>query len=154
MYFTFLIFITWVSSHIFSKKPVIIYKEYFVDEKLIRTDIYDKNPILDVEKNDVDMICCTYFYDGKIYKIIIDDFYDLSSINLKKRDIITEAYITDEGQSEIIDVTDIIIQHAGPYQDFHKTNRLYKSMMTFDVNMCGKMLLTIKMCENDIYIEL
>mgnify|MGYP000005820886 FL=1 len=156
MYFTLLIPIVLIWTFFSSKRPKILYKEYLVGNGNFCYDIFNKNPILDTEKEGVEHIICTYFYNGRIHKIIVDDFFDIRGINLNNRDKIERAYVQSQDESydemnEAIDVTDIIKEYAGPYQDFHDYKRDYRKMIPFKVKTNNKMFLTIKFY-NDQYM--
>lgn len=149
MYFTLLIPIALAWVFFSSRKPRILYKEYLMDDELFCYEIFNKDPVLDTKKEGVDKIICTYFYNGRIHKIIVDDFFDIRGINLIHRDKIEEAYIQaqDEPHEELIeaiDITETIKEFAGPYQDFHDYKRDYRKMIPFKVNSKCRLFLTIK----------
>ena len=157
MYFTILIPFVFVWALFKTRKPRILYKEYILNEELFCYDIFNKNPILDTKKEGVDQIICNYFYNGRIHKIIVDDIFDMRSINLNCRDKIKEAYIQaqDEPHDELIeaiDVTETIKEHAGPYQDFHEYKRNYRRMIPFSINSKCRLFLTVKFYNGQIMI--
>jgi len=157
MYFTLLIPITFAWIVFKGKKPRILYKEYILNEEFYCYDVFNKNPVIDTKKEGVDKIICTYFYNGKIHKIIVDDFFDMRSIELLPKEKIEKAYIQFQEYPnneliEAIDVTDFVKEHAGPSQDFHNYKRDYRNMIPLKVTSKGKFFLTIKYYNNQIMI--
>jgi len=148
MYSSFMIFVAYFFAWFTIKRPRILYKEYFLENTLDHVSSWNKSPILDPEKDDVDYICCTYLFDGKMYKIIVKngDVLDINSINLTKRDEIGDCFIEfqTENENRKLDVTDIIRQYAGPHQDFYEYERMYEKMFPFSIVNDEKLFLTME----------
>ena len=159
MYSSIMIFIAWFFAWMNTKRPRILYKEYFVDNELVKTDVNDTKPILDPEYDNVDYICCTYSFGGIIYKVLVDDVFDLYAIDLTRREKISDCFIETHNDDEFeiektLNVTDIITQHAGPHQDFHNCKRLYRLMLPFTILGDNKLFLTIEMNGSHMIVEL
>lgn len=135
-----------------------------ISQELIKDNrayiIDDKTHIIDTDLLNADCIDCSYSFNGERYRILVHDYFDLSTLNLgpdeeNERYDIVKAELYKEKSPFTNDVTQKLKEYAGPYDDFYgKDMRTldYKTMFSFVKTAPSDWLLRVHMKNGDIDI--
>lgn len=141
----------------YSRNIKILTQEMIKGDRAYTIDDF-KGDIVDTEKYDADYIDCTYSFNNKVYKILVQDYFDLTSLNLgpdnsnTTYDII-KAELYKENSPFTNDVTHKLVEYSGPYMDFYgKDIRTlnYKTIFAFVNTAPDDWLLRVQMRNGDI----
>ena len=88
--------------------------------------IGDNSLIIDAEKHDVDYIIATFSFNNEEYKIIVDDYFDLSTLKKYNSPKLVNVRLQSASNNIDNDVTNIILKYAGPNHDFYNIDQDFK----------------------------
>lgn len=123
-------------------------------------DEHNGSHIIDTQRYDADYIDCTYMFNDKQYKVLVNDYYDLTLLNTGPDDKlnfydIVKAELYKEKSPFTNDVTQKLIEYSGPYKDFYgKDIRTldFKTIFAFVKTAPDDWLLRVHMRNGDIDI--
>lgn len=144
----------------FNRNIRVISVEFIKENRAYAADDHDGSLIIDTEIYDADYIDCTYTFNNKVYKILVNDYYDLTSLNTGPDDKmnfydIVKAELYKENSPFTNDVTQKLIEYSGPYKDFYgKDIRTldFKTIFAFVKTAPDDWLLRVHMGNGDIDI--
>lgn len=143
----------------FNKNIKVVSLEMIKDNRSYIIDDHNGSLIIDTEKYEADYIDCTYMFNNKKYKALVNDYYDLTSLNVAPDDTnfydIVKAELYKEKSPFTNDVTQKLIEYSGPYKDFYgKDIRTldFKTIFAFVKTAPDDWLLRVHMGNGDIDI--
>lgn len=100
--------------------------EIIKDNRAYTISDHNGSLIIDTQRYDADFIDCTYTFNEKTYKILVNDYFDLAILNAgsgsdDERSVydIVKAELYKEKSPFTNDVTQKLIEYSGPYKDFY-----------------------------------
>lgn len=101
--------------------------EIIKDSRAYTISDHNGSLIIDTQRYDADFIDCTYTFNEKTYKILVNDYFDLAILNAGSGSDDDERSVYDIVKAELYkekspftnDVTQKLIEYSGPYKDFY-----------------------------------